>query len=364
METNSDSSDRRKHSDDDNNNSYVNIEKHMLEVIRKSDHIDHVMMGDILDDITKDKILEMLLKPKNFKITDKGLVYINSEGDEVECVSYGVNITADGRWLSDKIDAISFDIDQDGNLRKAGEAQSAYCLGVVYSVIGDETMKEDIIKIINNYDFDKMSPLDGNLSFSQLLESYQDIQSVTINVCISAAKYNIANIKKDSEKFLKENLPEARISALRELNISISNINRKFSLNTLSPDKVKYLNKLEVLTELDKRDKEIRFILDGGVDKNGVQHKPHKEATLWKILNLSSEYISPIIKRRLILLAETEVSKLFIDNPRLNFEQGEKKQLIDKWKKRYIKFARQSIRTAQINKYLEDENTYILPVKL
>lgn len=350
--------------DDSSNAKHVNIEKHMIDVIKNSKHIDHVMMGEILDDITKDKILEMLLEPKPFKLTDRGLVYINSDNDEVECVSYGTNITADGRWLSDKIDPITFDIDQNGNLRKASEAQAAYCLGVIYSVLGDPSIKDEIEEVVENYDFNNMSPFNDSYSFSQLLSVYQSEQTTTINICVSAAKYNIANIKKDSEKYLKDNLPEARISALRELNILISNINRSYSLNKLSPDNVKSMNKLERLMELDKRDKEIRFILDGGIDEEGNRVQPHSESVLWKIQNLSSEYISPIKKRRLSLLAETEVTKLFEENPNLMFESGEKKQLIDKWKKRYVKFARQSVRREQLNKYLENESFYSLPVKL
>jgi hypothetical protein len=163
---------------------------------------------------------------------------------------------------------------------------------------------------------------------------------------------------------LKENIPEDRISALRELDTAISTINRKYSLGTLAPDKVRYLNKLEVLTELDKRNREIQILLTGGVDENGRNNAPHEESTLWRILNLSSEHISPIIKRRLSLLAETEVAKLFIENPRLQYEQGEQKQLSDKWKKRYIKMARLSVRKSQVEKFLSDENSYELPVKL
>lgn len=343
---------------------FLNIEKRMLDVIRQSKHIDHVMMGDALDDITREKILDMISSPKPFKVSDRGLVFINSNGDEEECVNYGTNITADGRWLSSKIDIVPFDIEQDGNLRKSFEAQAAYCLCVIFCVLQDDSIKDDIVTAVKNYDFAKMAPHEGRTSFVELLESYQNLQSTSINICISAAKYNISNIKKDSEKFLKENIPEDRISGLRELDTAISAINRKYSLGVLSPDRVGHLTKLEVLSELDKRNSEILLLLDGGLNEKGIKSPPHKEATLWRILNLSSEYISPIIKKRLNLLAENEVSKLFSENPRLNFDSGEQKQLSDKWKKRYIKLARLSVRKTQIDKYFSDENSYILPVKL
>lgn len=343
---------------------YLNIEKRMLDVIRQSKHIEHVMVGDVLDDVTKNKILEMISTPKPFKISDRGLSFINSNGDEEECVNYGTNVTADGRWLSSKIDIVPFDIEQDGNLRKSSEAQAAYCLCVLYCVLNDESIKKDIISAVSNYDFSKMAPNIDSPSFVELLESYQNLQSTSINICVSAAKYNISNVKKDSEKFLKENIPEDRIGGLRELDSLISSINRKYSLGSLSPDRVGQLTKLEVLAQLDKRNQEIALLLDGGTDKNGSIYNSHKEATLWRILNLSSEYISPIVKRRLNILAEDEVSKLFIENPRLSLEYNEKKQLSDKWKKRYIKLARLSVRKTQVDKYLSDENSYMLPVKL
>lgn len=342
----------------------TNIEKHMYEVIKKSNHVEHVMMGDALDDITKGKILDLLIKPKGFIITDRGLVFINEDGDEEECVNYGTNITADGKWLSEKIDSVSFDIEQDGNLRKAQEAQSAYCLCTIYCVMNDSKIKEEIELIASNYNYSTMSPHDGFSSFTQLLAVYQDLQSTAINICISASKYNISNIKKDSEKFLKESIPENRISGLKELDLSIAQINRKYSLGRLSPENVRYLTKLEVLSELDKRNREIEIKLVGGIDLKGNKIEPHKESTLWRILNISTEYIPPMVKRRLAILAETEVEKLFKEHPNLQMDISQQKQLSDKWKKRYFKIARLSIRKTQVDKYLSDENSYILPVKL
>jgi hypothetical protein len=279
------------------NSRYVNIEKHMKDAIRQSNHVDHVMIGDILDDLTSFKILELISKPKPFKLTDRGLVFKNDDGDDEECVNYGINITADGKWLSSKIDPVSFDIEQDGNLRKAGEAQAAYCLCIIYCVLSDEILKTEIESLVDNYDFVKMVSIDNKLNFIQLLERYQDLQSTSINISVSAAKYNISNIKKDSEKFLKENIPEDRINGLRELNTAISSINRNYSLGVLAPDRVRLLNKLEVLSELDKRNREIENLLDGGLNNEGVYFDAHSEATLWRILNLSYEFVSPIVKR-------------------------------------------------------------------
>lgn len=343
---------------------YTNVEKYMLDAIKNSNYIEHVMMSDFLDECSRDQILDMINSPKPFKITDEGLVYTNSDGIDVKCPDYNLNTTADGIWLSEKIMPVTFDIEQSGNLRKASEAQAAYCLSTIYCVLGDDAIKLEIEEIINNYDYSNMSPFNGFMSFTQLLEVYQGLQSIAINICIAASKYKIADIKKDSEKYLKEDIPEERIAGLRELDTSISSINRRYSLGPLSPDNVKGLKKIEILNILEEKNREISFLLNGGHDSSNVLQPPHKSATLWKILSLSSEYVSPIIKRRLNLLAEKEVSKLFAQNPKLSFEYNEQKQLSDVWKKRYIKIACVSVRKVQLGKYLSDEGSYKLPVKL
>lgn len=102
-------------------------------------------------------------------------------------------------------------------------------------------MKKELIDVIDNYDFKRMSPINNRKTFCSILESYQDYQSVTINIAVSAAKFNISNLKKDSEIFLKENIPEDRISGLRDLEISISDKNREYSLGPLSLKKKKLI---------------------------------------------------------------------------------------------------------------------------
>lgn len=345
-------------------NNFINIEDFMKNAIKNSNHIEHIMMGEMLDDVTKDKLLDLLKTPKEIKLTDEGLVFINKNGDEERCVNYGINVTADGKWLSDKILPVSIDIEQGGNIRKAEEAQAAYCLIVVDSVLNEDSISNQIKELVQNYDFERMVPFDGYQTFSKLLEELQNIQSTTINISVCAAKFNISSIKKDSEKFLKENIPEDRISGLRELDTKISAINRSYSLGKLSPENVRNLKKLEILKLLDERNSKIEIILNGGKDEYGNIVKAHPESIIWKILNLSTEFVSPIIKRRLSILADSVVDELYNQNPNLQIIHGEQKTLADKWKSRYIKLARLSLRKTQIEKFLNNESEYTLPPKL
>lgn len=43
---------------------------------------------------------------------------------------------------------------------------------MVVLVLNDELFKEELSKIINNYDFDRLTSINGNLSFKQLLEEW------------------------------------------------------------------------------------------------------------------------------------------------------------------------------------------------
>ena len=117
---------------------YINLEDHMRQALINSKYVEHVMMSEMLDPVTKEKLLDLLIEPKDLKLTEDGLVYINKDGEECKCVNYGLNTTADGKWLSNKIQPVTFDIDQDGNLRKAEEAQAAYCLTTLFSSFHQE----------------------------------------------------------------------------------------------------------------------------------------------------------------------------------------------------------------------------------
>jgi hypothetical protein len=68
--------------------------------------------------------------------------------------------------------------------------------------------------------------------------------SFLINITVSAAKYRISYLKKDTEKFLRDGIPQEEVLELRELATSIKNCNRSYSTGVLSPDKVIKLNKI------------------------------------------------------------------------------------------------------------------------
>jgi hypothetical protein len=67
--------------------------------------------------------MEMLETPSKLSFDENGLYFKNANNNNnnnnntIKCPSYGVNLQANGKWLSDKIMDLTFDVEQVGNLR-------------------------------------------------------------------------------------------------------------------------------------------------------------------------------------------------------------------------------------------------------
>lgn len=107
------------------------------------------------------------------------------------------SISEQGEWISDKIPPCNFDIDQNGNVRKADEAEALFCAICVAHILKDEIFKNELNSIAKVYDFNNMKNIeeDGE-TFRDLINSWQNLQSVIINILISAYKYKILDFKK------------------------------------------------------------------------------------------------------------------------------------------------------------------------
>lgn len=328
------------------------FEKRLLDALKESKVVEHVLMKSVLDEMNSEILKKLLAEAMPITIKDSELVFTTKEDEEIRCPNFSASISNDGKWLSDKIPNVSFDIEQGGNLRKAEEAESAYCCCIVNMVLDDEIFREELDKVIKEYNYDQMDGIVAGKNFKNLLISWQDLQSVMINVCISAAKYKIANVKKDTEKFLRDGIPEDMVIELRSLETKIKDINRLYSTGVLSPLNVKHLTKIEVLKKLEEKNVNI----ENEIKTSNVE-------TLYRILNLSSEYISPIVKKRLRKIVNLEIEKLYSENSNLSSMIGEKTVILDRWKRRYVRLAKISVRKAEVEKYFSSKGDYLLPKK-
>lgn len=329
------------------------FESKMLSLLKDSKIVENIMMSNVLDDFDSEILLRLLKYPLKIEATSEGIIAKVDDGDYIVCPNFSINISENGKWLSDVLPPCPFDIEQGGNLRKAEEAESAYFCAIVCLVLKDKVFLDEITDTIKNYNYTEMDSYPDHLNFKTLLSSWLDLQSVLINISVSAAKYRISDLKKDTEKFLRDGIPQEEVLELRELATSIKNINRTYSIGVLSPDNVRKLNKIEILKYLDQKNKEINLLI-----------KDSPVSTLYKLENLSTEYINPITKKKLINLAKAGVEEYYKNLPDDKSLIIDKRVLFDKWKRRFLKLEKISIRKTFINKYLQSPNEFVFPVKM
>lgn len=329
------------------------FENKLMDALVKSKLVKHVVMKDVLEDVEQKILIDMLEKPSKISFDEFGIYYEGDDGEKIQCPSYGINLQADGMWLSDKILDISFDIEQNGNVRKADEAQAIYCCLVVCSVLNDEDLKEELKQVITNYDYISMTPKGGFSSFRDLLNTWQELQSILINVSVSAANYKIADLKKDSERFLKDSMSEETSLELRNLTDAIKAVNRRYSQGELSPINVQNLKKIEILSLIANRDDEVETL----ITNSNVELE-------YRITKLNSQYLSPLVKRKIQNLARKTVSDLYTSQADLSLIVGDIQTIEERWRKRFLRLSSISLRKEQLEKLSTNRESYQLPSKL
>jgi hypothetical protein len=272
----------------------------------------------------KENIIESLVVSQNsgFEITDEGLYYNSGKGVE-RSANVDTAISSNGRWLSSRIPAPNFDIDCSGNIRKTSEAESFYICAIIVGIINDEEFNIEFESVLNDYNFSNMT---GSKDFKSLLNDWQNLESLIINVISSAAKIKMTDQKKDSEAFLRSGLLEEEIAQLRDLELSVRAINYLYSIGSLGPENVKLLTKLERLEIIAARDEKVNELI-----------RENHYSNLFKLTNLSSEYISPIKKKKIEQLCYKELKKVYESDKLYEVEYGEFDIVLDKLKKRALK---------------------------
>jgi hypothetical protein len=315
------------------------IDKFSLREFTKTPDLQHVI-----------KIFE---EPSKIFIDEGGIYYFDETGDKIYCPKIKTSISEKGEWISFQLPDIGFDIDQNGSVRKADEAEALYCCLQVSHILKEKEFRDEVVNLSKNYDFSQMREITNSDSgFRDLLNSWQELQSVSINIIVSACKYKISSEKKDTEKFLKDGIQELEAAELRNLEAKIRSINFSYSQGVLSPQSVKNLTKIERLEQIDKRDDEISACI-----------KESPVGLLYKALKLSSEYISPVKKKKISLWVQSEVDKL-ISSKEFEDKKEDRRQLISQFVKRAYRFEKISVRRKAVESYIKDGENFKLPSKL
>lgn len=331
---------------------YIEISNEIINSLKNSDLIERINNVEIKDPPNKEIIAKMYDTPSKIYLDDGGLYFFDN-GDKTYCPEVRVTISEKGEWISDQLPNVGFDIDQNGNLRKSQEAESLYCLLVISSVLKDRSFSDDLERVISDYDFSQMRPNnDSNKDLITLLSEWQGLQSIVINILVSACRYKILDYKKDAEKYLRAGLTESEVAGLRDLESNIRKINFQYSEGVLSPLSINSLTKIGRLKAIDERNTKISDLI-----------KNSKFGILYKILNLSSEYISPIKKKKIQFWVDAETTRLLSEK---NYEslKEERSSIISQLTKRVLRIEKNSVRRLNVERYISDKENFKLPSKM
>lgn len=333
-------------------NDFLKFENEIIDKLKQSGLIKRFSFSDVKPNPNIKIINELFTHPVEIESDDFGIYYHDENNDVVYCPSMSFSLTESGEWLSDKIPPVPFDVEQSGNVRKADEAEALFCLIIICSILKEEEFKIELMEIASNYDFSEMKNLSlDNKNFRELLNEWQELQSIVINIIVSACKFKISFYKKDIEKFLRDGISEEEVAELRDLEAKIRSVNFEFSEGVLSSKVVKSFTKIERLQFIDSRDAKITSLINNS-----------RTGTLFKILKLSSEYISPISKKKILSWVRKEVDSLLTNKEFLPF-LGERSQIIAKLQRRSLRFEKNSVRRLNVERYVEDRDNYKFPSK-
>ena len=169
---------------------FYEFENTIINKLKDSDLIERFSFTEIKETPNLSLIIKMFEEPSEIEIDGDELFFFDENGDKVFCPDMYVSISDKGNWLSDKIPLIDFDIDQSGNIRKASEAEALFCLVVVGQVL------DEVKEVAKGYDFNAMKPINENgKTFKDLLNEWLSLQSIIINILVSACKYKISDYK-------------------------------------------------------------------------------------------------------------------------------------------------------------------------
>lgn len=268
--------------------------------------------------------------------------------------------TSSNVWLSDLLPEITFDVNQDGNLRKASELDAMYKVVCVCSILGEDF--SDILESvvvdgqIFKYDFQNMDSLEVGekaKNFRDALKEIQKIDTLLVKSIISACSYKLNDFKEKKDSSFTSLLSEEESSKLTMLT-------KIYCSKILQSDKILYnlkkdkKPKLAIVKEIDRRDNEIRDILESR-DYSDI-------VTIFKISKLSSSNLGTIKLRKLekfSIKSATEISEK--ETEKLN--KDDLSSLSKKIFRRLSSECTRELRIDEYKKYKNDVSSYKLPIK-
>lgn len=330
-----------------------NIYETILREMKSSGYIlDRLLPNEAQKNISSDEIIKILESayPLTYNNEDDSLKYIDENGLEHIAPDLSDGITISSGWLCDKLPLPFIDFDQGGNIRKIEEARAIYtivCIGIVLP-----TFKQEIIEMINLYDFNKMAFKDEDSAMSSMtayLNSYLDMNSMRINVIASSAAIQISRAIEKKDIYWKSSLTLEEITEFGRISRECKNVILRYERERkLNPTEITKMSRIQKLITIQDRDLEINAIIENSVC-----------SMLYKISKLNSERLSPIVKRKIYLSAQL-VARNYVNEIGLQGREAD-----EKFEKKFSEISRDltrmavtTLRSNEIDKYKSNPSSY------
>lgn len=338
--------------------------KQFLKNLKEEDLIKHYQFKEVIkcELTSKDDVLKFIKEnhPLTMSVQNGDLYYNVTEGvqpDELFDIDTSSSFSASNVWLYPRIINIELVCPNISSAKISNEMVGLYTCLVVSSVLGGE-FEEEFVANLETYDFKNWKQTDDDfLNFSKLSQEWVQMGSDTVKMIVASANFSISKNSKKKELPAQLSLPPDVASRFKQLQVQVSNIRYEFDEVKLSPSKRENLSKLEIKCLIAERDQAV----EAAITSSSELHK------IWKILSLNSNVIEPNMKRSFIRSSRKEAPNVFKSlygrevDKELDDDLLILKKIQNKLKKEAIRACLNKRFSLEIEKFLENRETYIPP---
>lgn len=221
--------------------------------------------------------------------------------NEIFDIDISKSFSISDTWLYDKLHPVNLVFPNAVDSELSSEQKNLYICLVISGVLGD-IFEEEFLELVSNYDFQNWeSKGESTLSFTALCKEWVQMDSIIVKMVASAARFALSREKAKKEIPTALGLSEAEASELRNLMKRIEDERYNYDNNILSDEKKKGMSKLDIKIKIREMNTKISDILK----ENPRLHE------LYKLTNLNSRNINPIVYRDSQLKSKKEAVRLF-----------------------------------------------------
>lgn len=200
-----------------------------LQILKDKKLIETYDLDVPIDDLSRDKVIE--ISKKSFPIgldEDSGDVfYVDHEGEKKFLNFDFIDDKMHRKSISELLDDVTFDVLQNGDIRKAKEAEAIYKVCQVNNIYSGLYTNE-IKNSLAGYDFVNLRPRNGVQSFADLLRLILEESSSVTNIIMAACNIKLVDLKTKKDLRLLTNISDQEDQELKALKLRILNLRNDY----------------------------------------------------------------------------------------------------------------------------------------